>query len=149
MSTVRYAKIMGAVFLIVGILGFIPGITRMEHGHGGLAVEGPGTGYLLGLFHVNMLHNIVHIVFGVLGLSAARSVRGAKGYAQFVAISYLALAVLGLIPTANTWNLFGLVPLHGNDVWLHAAIGVVSAYFGFARAESRTRTGYVTRPSGV
>ncbi len=145
-STRKFATIMGAVFLIVGLLGFVPGITRMEHGHPGLTVEGPGTGYLLGLFHVNVIHNLIHIAFGIGGLAAGRSFSGARSYAKIVGISYLALAVLGLLPFTKT--LFGLVPIHGNDVWLHALIGVAAAYVGFSRVEDRGREGYYgTRPS--
>jgi hypothetical protein len=44
------------------------------------------------------------------------------------------LAILGLIPATNT--MFGLVPIYGNDVWLHAGTALIAAYFGFVGAES-------------
>jgi hypothetical protein len=85
----------------------------------------------LGLFPVNILHNIVHIVFGVWGLVVARgSADALRTYARAVAIVYALLTVLGLIPATNTT--FGLVPIYGHDVWLHAALAVIAAYFGFA-----------------
>ncbi len=86
-------------------------------------------GNLLGLFPINLLHNVVHIVFGLWGLAASRSLGGSIGYARAVAIIYAVLAVMGLIEGLNTT--FGLVPLYGNDVWLHAALALVAAYFGW------------------
>ena len=132
MHTRRFALILGIVFLVVGVLGFIPGITQMHGEHGDLNIHGPGHGYLLGLFHVNLMHNLVHIVFGIAGIAMSRSFQNARGYARLVAISYALLAILGMIPAGNTYNLWGLVPLHGNDVWLHVLIAIPAAYFGFA-----------------
>ena len=125
-----FALIYGVVFLLVGILGFVPGLTQMHEGSPELAVEGPGHGYLLGLFHVNLLHNLVHILFGVWGLVAFRSYPASRMYARGVAVIYAVLGVFGLIPGLDT--LFGLVPLHGNDVWLHFLLAAVAAIFGFA-----------------
>jgi len=69
------ARVFGVVFLLVGVLGFVPGINQMHtttEGEG-LVVGGPGHGMLLGIFHVNLLHNLVHILFGVWGLVAGGS----------------------------------------------------------------------------
>ena len=120
-----------------------------DHG-GSLTVTGPGHGNLLGLFHVNVLHNAVHLLFGVMGLLMARTYPAARTYARVVAVAYLLLTVMGLIPAANMHNTFGLVPIHGNDVWLHALIGLAAAYFGFMhRDKVRTDEGYTTTTSGV
>ena len=92
----------------------------VEHGHG----------MALGLFPINTLHNIVHLLFGILGIAAARgAILSAREYFQVVAIAYGLLAVLGLIPATQTT--FGLVPIWGADVWLHALLAAVAAYFGF------------------
>ncbi len=131
MNTQLFARIYGIVFLIVGIGGFIPGLTR-PHEHPGLIING-SSGMELGLFPVNVLHNAVHILFGVWGLVAASSLAGAVLYARAVAVIYALLTVLGLIPATNT--AFGLVPIYGHDVWLHAVLAVVAAYFGFIRKE--------------
>ena len=122
-----FARVFGAVFLIVGIGGFIPGLTQ-PHDHPGLTVEA-ASGMELGLFPVNVLHNLVHIAFGVWGLAAAGRFDAARLYARVVAISYALLTVLGLVPATNT--VFGLVPIYGHDVWLHALLAAVAAYFGF------------------
>jgi hypothetical protein len=86
-------------------------------------------GYLLGLFPVNVLHNVLHLLIGAWGLLSSRSLSAARTYARGLAIFYGLLAVLGLIPHTNA--LFGLVPIHGHDVWLHAGSAPVAAYFGF------------------
>ncbi len=130
MDTRRFALIWGIGFLLFGILGFVPGVTRMiatDDPH--LAVEGPGHGYLLGLFHVNVLHNTIHFAFGVMGILMARRTDTAVLYARIVAVSYGLLVVMGLIPGLK--YTFGLVPIHGNDVWLHILLAAPAAYFGF------------------
>lgn len=127
-----FARIFGIVFLIVGAGGFIPGLTQ-PHDHPNLAVEA-ASGMELGLFPVNVLHNLVHILFGAWGLVAARSFDASRMYARVVAISYALLTILGLIPATNT--VFGLVPIYGHDVWLHALLATVAAYFGFAYREA-------------
>lgn len=133
---IRYfTLIYGIVFLLVGVAGFVPAfLTPLEPGHPELAFDA-GAGRLFGLFPVNALHNIVHIVFGIWGLAAYRSVPGSITYARPVAVIYAILFVMGLIPGLHT--AFGLVPVYGHDVWLHAVLAGVAAYFGFvARADT-------------
>ncbi len=132
MTTRNFALIMGIVFVLVGVLGFVPGINQTE-GHDAAAenliIGGPGHGNLLRLFHVNLLHNLVHILFGIMGIVMYRRYDTARLYARIVAVSYGLLVVLGLIPATNT--VFGLVPIHGHNVWLHLVIAAAAAYFGF------------------
>lgn len=132
MSIQTFARIYGIAFLVVGIAGFIPGLTQ-PHDHPELAVEA-GSGMLFGLFPVNALHNLVHLVFGAWGLFAARSFGAARSYARVVAIVYALLTLLGLIPATNT--IFGFVPIYGHDIWLHALLAGIAAYFGFAYRET-------------
>lgn len=129
MKTRYFALVMGIVFLAIGILGFVPGLLTAPLLGGVLAVEA-GHGLLFGLFPVNVLHNIVHLFFGVWGVVVWRTFAASRYYARSVAIIYAVLAVMGLIPLFNTT--FGLVPLYGHDIWLHAVIAVVAAYFGYA-----------------
>ena len=124
MSTRNFAMIFGIVFIAVGIAGFVPQLVeRPEGGDMG------GHGMLLGMFAVNTAHNAVHILFGLWGLAASRSAAGAVMYARGVAIIYVVLAVLGLLPA--TQDGFGMVPLYGKDVWLHGALALIAAYFGW------------------
>jgi hypothetical protein len=133
MATRRFALIMGIIFLLVGVMGFIPQllVSPADHPHGqhGVTVN-QFEGYLLGLFHVNILHSLVHVLFGIMGIAMARRWDSARSYARIVAISYGLLTIMGLIPGLNT--VFGLIPIHGHDVWLHAVIALAAAYFGFA-----------------
>ena len=132
MNTRTFAMIFGIVFLIVGVAGFIRGLTPM----GGMNMDADSQiklttlfGYELKLFPVNVLHDIVHILFGIWGLLAARSLAGARMYFRGVAIIYLVLTVMGFIPPLDTT--FGLIPLYGNDRWLHLLLAIVAAFFGW------------------
>lgn len=126
------ARVFGVVFLAVGILGFVPGVTHMHEltPAEDLTVGGPGHGYLLGLFHVNVLHNAVHLLFGLWGLVAGGSFGAARTYFRGVGVIYAVLAVMGLFP-APISTTFGLVPIHGHDVWLHAVLALAGLYLGF------------------
>ena len=75
-----------------------------------LAVDA-GYGYLLGLFPVNALHNIVHLAVGAVGVMAYRSFASARLYARSVAVVFALLTIPGLIPGLNTT--FGLIPIFG------------------------------------
>ena len=138
---------LGIVFTVIGIAGFIPSLVSLPGDIAGsmapiTADELPATvganygaaylrgfGYLFGLFPTNLLHNIVHLAVGLFGLYSATGERGAFNYNRFFAISYLVLAVLGLIPAANT--LFGVMPIFGNNVWFNAVTGAIAAYYAF------------------
>ena len=141
MTARNFAMILGVVFIVVGILGFIPGINAAHNMQGNppppLIVD-TSSGYLLKLFHVNVLHNLVHILFGVLGIAMARMGQ-AVNYCRFVAIAYGLLAILGMIPTFNLQYTFGLIPIEGHDIWLHALIALAAAAFGWMVKESATR----------
>jgi hypothetical protein len=149
MNTRNFSLVLGVVFLLVGVLGFIPvePILRehplgedpsahpagADHDHGAELKVDNFEGYLLGLFHVNVIHSAVHVLFGLMGIAMSRGWDSARLYCRIVAVSYALLAVLGLIPKGNT--VFGYIPIEGHDVWLHALIALAAAYFGFAAPE--------------
>lgn len=126
MSTRTFAMIFGVVFLAVGILGFgvIPQALKDS---GGTGMDAHGM--LLGMFHVSFWHNIVHILFGLWGLAAARSASGAVGYFKVVAVVYALLAIMGLFEA--TKHGFTYVELGDKNVYLHAVLAVIAAFFGF------------------
>jgi hypothetical protein len=125
----RVAMIFGAVFLAVGVLGLVAS--------GGMQMSAdPAPATILGLFPVNLLHNIVHLLFGVWGLLASRSFSGAKSYAQIGGVIYIVLACLGYFAPTT----FGFIPIGGNDIWLHAVIGVVLAAVGFTARQGAPAT---------
>src|SRR5690349_13321879 len=127
-----FALVFGLVYLLVGILGFVPGLNQMHGDMPPITVDS-FYGRLLGLFPVNLLHNIVHILIGVWGILSYRSVAAARLFGKGLAIIYGLLTILGLIPGANT--MFGLVPIFGHDVWLHALSAIIAAYFGWVARE--------------
>ena len=129
MSTRTFALVSGIVFLLAGASGFIPGMVHPVPANAPPLTVTMGYGLVMGLLPVNVLHNLVHVLFGILGVVAYRGVFAPRVYAQIVAVAYGLLVILGLLPATNT--LFGLIPIYGNDVWLHLVLGVVAAYFGF------------------
>lgn len=142
MSVTTFAKIIGIAYLAAALLGFIPAaLTPPEADDPALKVHALH-GHLLGLFPVNILHTLVHLGIGAWGLLAARDAVKARTFSRVLAVFYGLLAIFGLIPGLQT--LFGLVPLHDHDVWLHALTALPAAYFGFMARDdggpARTRT---------
>lgn len=144
MRTATFALFFGIGYLSAGLLGLVPA-TLMPP-----PVDVPPTtynvlyGYLLGLFPVNVLHSAVHVVIGIWGVVAWQAdhighrVRSPRLFARALAIFYGVLAVMGLIPQLNT--LFGMLPLYGHDVWLHAGTAAIAAYFGWrSKTEAERR----------
>jgi hypothetical protein len=139
MNTRTFAMIFGVVFLLVGAAGFVPGLTDMGHmGHPADTGVTMRTmfGYELKMFPVNILHDVVHLLFGIWGVLAARSFGGARAYFRAVAVIYAVLTVMGLVSGLQTT--FGLIPLYGADVGLHAVLAVVAAYFGWMNRDTAT-----------
>ena len=100
-------------------------------------------GKLLGLFPVNVLHSGVHVAIGVWGIVAGRSLTSPRLYARAMTILFGALALMGVTPGLST--VFGILPLHGNDIWLHSATAVVAGYFGWHPEASIERRASVRR----
>ncbi|MFD9890732.1 DUF4383 domain-containing protein [Amycolatopsis sp. NPDC059027] len=116
----------GSVFLLVGILGFVPGVTT---GMDGFTMFGHhSTALLLGVFSVSGLHNVVHLLFGVAGLALARSAGGARGFLLGGGAVYLVLWLFGLI--VDQGSAANFVPVNTADNWLHLALGVVMIALG-------------------
>jgi hypothetical protein len=129
MKTSTFALIFGLAYLVAGLLGLVPATLNPP------PVDAPPTtfavlyGYLFGLFPVNILHTLVHLAIGIWGLSAWRGRASSIRYARGLTVLFGVLAVLGLLSMTNT--LFGVMPIHGNDVWLHGVSAVIAAYFGW------------------
>lgn len=116
----KTALVVGIVFLLVGIAGFIPGLTHsMEE------MEGAGShsdAMLLGIFQVSILHNAVHLLFGVLGVAVARTAKASRMYLIWGGVVYAVLLVYGLF--AVSFADANFVPVNVADNWLHAGLAV-------------------------
>jgi Domain of unknown function (DUF4383) len=134
----------GAVFLLVGVLGFIPGITTH---YGDMSFGGHhSTAKLIGIFQVSVLHNIVHLLFGAAGIAMARQARTAYLYLVGGGVIYLVLWIYGLVIDKNSSANF--VPVNAADNWLHfvlglgmIAVGVLLSRRSAAASTGATRSG--------
>lgn len=122
------ALLVGVVFLLVGVLGFVPGITAP---FADLAFAGTQSmAALLGLFQVSVLHNIVHLLFGVAGVVAARAAGSARAFLLGGGAIYLVLWIYGLVIDLDSAANF--VPLNTADNWLHLGLGLGMLALGAA-----------------
>ncbi|HVQ07055.1 MAG TPA: DUF4383 domain-containing protein [Allosphingosinicella sp.] len=149
MTTRSFALILGLVFVALGVAGFIPFLAHPEAGAalaGNVAATagsppprllGPGDDMLFGLFPVNPILSGLHLLSGLAGLLASRRRGAALAYARILAILFGALALAGLLPATQTG--FDLVPLYAKDVWLHGAVALAAAFFGWVAHEAPPR----------
>jgi hypothetical protein len=128
-----FALVFGIIYVLVGLAGFIPGLVTHSPDLEPIAVD-TLHGRLLGIFPVNVLHSVVHVAIGAWGILASRSVAGSRLYGRALFIIYGLLAIMGLIPGTHTT--FGLIPIYGHDVWLHALSALIAGYFGFIARDS-------------
>jgi Domain of unknown function (DUF4383) len=133
MDTRRFALIWGILFLVIFASGVIPGMLQPPDAADPNMAMDQMYGRALGLFPVNLLHDGVHLIFGIWGIIAYRSFDAARTYARATAIIYAVFVIMGLVPGLNTT--FGLVPLFSHDVWLHVILAAGAAYFGFVHRD--------------
>ena len=132
----KAAQAVGAVFLLVGVLGFIPGITS---NYEALSFAGHGSeALLLGIFQVSILHNIVHLLFGVAGILMSRTNDQARNYLLYGGVVYLVLWLYGLIIGNDTPANF--VPVNTADNWLHFVLGIAMIALAILLSRTTTRT---------
>jgi hypothetical protein len=113
----------GIVFLAVGFLGFVPGVTKDEH--------------LLGIFHVNAAHNMVHILTGAVAvICGLMSARTSQLFFRIFGVVYGLVAVLGFM--GGDQPILGLISNNRADAWLHTGIAAVSLFLGFGLHEAAT-----------
>ena len=133
----KAALAVGIVFLLVGILGFIPGITTNYDQLAGAGHESEAM--LLGIFQVSVLHNIVHLLFGIAGIALARTISGARNYLIWGGAVYLVLWLYGMFIDHESPANF--VPLNTADNWLHFLLGVGMLALGLLLTRDRVDRG--------
>lgn len=109
----KLALVFGVVFIAIGILGFVPGITT--------------NGHLLGIFEVGLLHNLVHLLSGVAALAASASTKYARLYFQIFGSVYAVVTLIGFM----MGSILGLFSVNLADNLLHLAIAATTLYLGF------------------
>lgn len=133
----------GVVFLLVGVLGFVPGVTenmdQME------MASHESESLLLGIFQVSILHNVVHLLFGVAGLALARTFDGARKYLIGGGIVYLLLFVYGLLIDKDSAANF--VPVNAADDWLHLVLGLGMVGLGVLLGRRHEDVNHAGRPA--
>jgi hypothetical protein len=118
----KLAAVFGVVFILVAIVGFVtPGGMAMQPADPASAPK------ILGLFPVNLLHNLVHLLFGIWGLAASRGWSASRQFFIIAGIIYAVLTVVGFLSPTG----FGLVPLAGADIGLHAVLAIVMLAIGY------------------
>jgi hypothetical protein len=134
----KTALIVGIVFLLVGIAGFVPGLTHSaEHLHGAGA---DSEALLLGIFQVSVLHNIVHLAFAIVGIAVAVNARASRLYLILGGLMYLIVWLYGLIAVGNAQLNF--LPVNNADNWLHLGLAVGMVLLGiFVNREPRVTAG--------
>lgn len=125
------AMAVGATFLLIGILGFVPGVTQ---NFDAMEFAGHKSGAeLLGIFQVSILHNIVHLLFGVAGFAAARTVATARSFLIGGGLIYGALGVYGLV--IDRMSDANFVPVNGADNWLHIGLAAAMIILGMVLSQ--------------
>ena len=127
------AAAVGAVFLLVGILGFVPGVTTHS---AQLQIAGHDSStLLLGVFAVSVLHNVVHLAFGVAGLALSRTVSTARNFLLVGGLVYLVLWLYGVV--IDKTAAINFVPVNTADNWLHLGLAVGMIALGLLTTPAR------------
>jgi hypothetical protein len=129
MKTSTFALIFGLAYLVAGLSGLIPATLTPPPPDAPPTTLAVLYGYLYGLFPVNIVHTLVHLAIGIWGIAAWRGRASSVSYARGLAVLYGVLAIMGMLPLTNT--VFGTIPIHSHDIWLHGVTAVIAAYFGW------------------
>lgn len=112
---IKAAYTFAVVYIVIGVLGFVPAAAP--------------DGMLLGVFHVDAMHNVVHLASGVVAaITAMMGARWARVYFQVFGVVYALVAVVGFVQGDSILGVFGV---NAADNWLHVLLAAVSLYFGF------------------
>ncbi len=134
-SAQTFALLVASVFLLVGILGFIPGIVTA---HDSKFIGQDGDSELLGLFQINFLHNLVHLAFGVIGFAMAKRVDSARTYLIGGGVVYLVVFLYGLL--IDFGSDANIINLNAADNVLHLLLGLGMIGLGLISGKDHATT---------
>jgi hypothetical protein len=138
-SLIRFTRyfvlVVGAAFIAAGVAGFLPFFTPNPPPEAPHLLVSTSYGLLLGLFPINIVHNLFHFSMGVAGIVAFRSYPSSLQFSRFLGVTLAVLTVMGMIPALRTG--FGIMPLYGHDIWLHGIEAAIGIYLGFIAAQKR------------
>ena len=140
MTARTFAAICGAIYLALGITGFIPALW-----------ERPGSGptlsvrvfhaSLFGVFTANLVLSMAHLVIGLWGAMAANNRYSALVFTRAATVVFLVMGIAGLIAVDVVKTVYGLAPLDGNNAWLYLITAAVGAFFSFRPGYHLTQVG--------
>lgn len=130
----RFALLMGVAFLGAGVLGFIPGITTNLGDIQFAGKDSPSE--LLGIFQVSILHNIVHLLFGIAGIAMARTFDSARTYLLGSGVTYVVFFLYGLV--VGTDKDANFIPFNNADDLLNLglALALLGSWFASKNADT-------------
>ena len=140
MTARTYAALCGAVYLALGIAGFVPWLWERPPADPTLSIR-VFHASLLGVFVVNIITSMTHLVIGLWGAMAANNRYSALAMTRGATILFLLLGIAGLIPAHVINNVYGTAPLYANNVWLHLITGAVGIFVSFRPGYSLTDVG--------
>src|SRR5688572_16526683 len=130
MTARTFAALCGAIYIGLGVAGFVPAFWERSPGGPALSVK-VFYGSLFGIFTVNIILSMMHLTIGLWAAMSANNKYSSLIFARGGTLVFLAMGIAGLIPIPEVQTLHGTVPLHGNNVWLHLATAVVGLFFSF------------------
>lgn len=129
MATRYFALFFGVVYALIGVLGFFRVFETPVGADAPPLIVETGYALLFGLFPINILHNLVHLGTGLWGIASFGKFGASRFYARALAVIFGLLTIMGFFPVLQTT--FGLIPLFGHDIWLHALTATAGVVFGW------------------
>lgn len=141
MTARTYCALCGALYLALGIAGFVPPLWDRPPSGPPLTIR-VFHASLFGVFTVNIILSMMHLVIGLWASMSANNRYSSVVFARAGTILFVVMGIVGLIPLDDVRTLYGTTPLYGNNVWLHFGTALVGAFFSF-------RPGYQLTDIGV
>ncbi|MGZ8155499.1 MAG: DUF4383 domain-containing protein [Burkholderiales bacterium] len=140
MTARTFAAVCGGLYLVLGLMGFVPALWERPPAGPPITVR-VFHASLLGVFVVNIVLSMVHLVIGLWGTMAANNRYSALMFARASCAVFAVLGIAGLIPINEVRTVYGTLPLFGNNAWLHLGTAVLALIFGIWPGYTLTNVG--------